>query len=152
MIQIPGYPRYLVDENGVVVSTVGGKWTVLKPSRSGAGYHSVALTGQKWKQIHRLVLLVFKGQSDLQVNHKNGIKTDNRLENLEYVTPQENHLHARLSGLKHDTKLTDAQVIQLRALQGKVTLAEAGRQFNIHLSSVHRIWKRKQWAHLPITE
>ena len=40
--------------------------------------------------VHRLVMAAFMGESDLQVNHKNEIKTDNRLVNLEYVTPCEN--------------------------------------------------------------
>lgn len=40
--------------------------------------------------VHRLVMLAFSGKSDLQVNHINEIKTDNRLENLEYVTNKQN--------------------------------------------------------------
>lgn len=40
--------------------------------------------------VHRLVMSAFVGPSDLEVNHKNEIKTDNRLSNLEYVTSSEN--------------------------------------------------------------
>ena len=43
--------------------------------------------------VHRLVMAAFVGESDLQVNHINEIKTDNRLHNLEYVTPAENCNH-----------------------------------------------------------
>jgi hypothetical protein len=47
-----------------------------------------------WKSIHRLVAEAFIGPANgLQVNHKNGIKTDNRLCNLEYATRSENQLH-----------------------------------------------------------
>lgn len=41
-------------------------------------------------RVHRLVMAAFKGVSDLGIDHLNGIKTDNRLENLEYVTHREN--------------------------------------------------------------
>lgn len=44
--------------------------------------------------VHRLVLLAWTGKSDLQVNHKNCNKQDNRIENLEYVTQLENMRHA----------------------------------------------------------
>lgn len=48
---------------------------------------------------HRLVLLAFTGPSDLFVNHKDGNKINNKLENLEYCTKSENGLHAYRTGL-----------------------------------------------------
>ena len=156
MVQIPGYPRYLVDENGVVVSTVGGKWRILRPRADGPGYHAVHLTNRKSYKIHRLVMLVFCGPSDLPVNHKNGVKTDNRLENLEYVTGKENLAHARRTGLINDygensknAKLSNPQVLQLRKLRGQVTLEEAGAIYGIAMQTVSKIWRREMWKHLP---
>ena len=43
---------------------------------------------------HRIVAAAFLGKSDLEVNHKNGNKDDNRVENLEYVTRHENQIHS----------------------------------------------------------
>lgn len=110
---IPGYEgRYQINKNGDVRSLVyyysgyhkPRKTKILKPSQVRDGYLRVALTDSnglvKFWLIHRLVLLTFIGASNLQVNHINGIKTDNRLVNLEYVTQSENMKHAYRIGLE----------------------------------------------------
>lgn len=51
------------------------------------------------KLVHRLVMEAFVGKSPLQVNHKDGNKLNNRLDNLEYVTARENIQHAVDTGL-----------------------------------------------------
>jgi hypothetical protein len=57
------------------------------------GYIFVTIKGKK-RPLHRLICLAFYGESDLHVNHKDGVKTNNRLENLEFVTNMENVQHA----------------------------------------------------------
>jgi hypothetical protein len=157
-VQIPGYPRYLIDENGTVVSTVGGKWGVLKPQKGPNGYQIIALGHGNTFLIHRLVMLAWIGPSDLIVNHKNGIKDDNRLENLEYVTHSENHRHAYRTGLRcgkgapgeknTKAKLSDVRAAQLLALKGTTTQTEAGKLFNVSQVAVSQLWLGKTWKHL----
>lgn len=77
---------------------------LLKQMTDKYGYHYVNLSKDKIKRqrkVHRLVMAAFKGVSTLHIDHLNGIKTDNRLENLEYVTRRMNTVRgfARLNGL-----------------------------------------------------
>lgn len=77
---------------------------LIKGTQHSAGYRLAETRTPDGKRrsiyLHRAVMAAWVGESDLNVNHKNGDKTDNRLENLEYVTPAENNLHAYRTGLK----------------------------------------------------
>lgn len=68
---------------------------ILKPVLSTSGYNKVCLPENMY--VHRLVLMAFVGlnESKTHVNHINGIKTDNRLDNLEWVTVKENLHHSK---------------------------------------------------------
>lgn len=83
-------------------SRLEGRW--LKTQRDACGYEYVCLFKdgtRKYPKVHRVVLMAFSGGDapPLQVNHLNGVKTDNRLVNLEWVTASENRRHAWASGL-----------------------------------------------------
>ena len=96
---------YEVSEQGDIRRIKGGKGTrlgtCLKPKLCKNGYHEVCLVKDKVKKshrVHRIVAVAFLGDSDLDVNHKNCDKTDNRLCNLEWSTRSENVLHAVENG------------------------------------------------------
>lgn len=105
-------PDYEVSDNGLVRVLFSpykcyiGK--ILKQHVVG-GYPRVSLriNGQrKMLSVHRLVCHSFLGEcpDGFQVNHKNGIKTDNRIGNLEYVTRSQNVRHAYETGLSNPVK------------------------------------------------
>lgn len=100
--------RYEVSNMGKVRSLnyhMTGKAKELSPISSGKGYLMVGLCRDckmKWAKVHRLVASAFipNPENKPQVNHKNGVKIDNRADNLEWVTDGENLRHAYDTGLK----------------------------------------------------
>jgi len=90
---------YLVSENGEILKLKGSGHK--KTCISKSGYECFTLKRKNYL-VHRIVYETFCGQipKGLQINHINGIKTDNRLSNLEMVTAKQNMTHAVLTGLK----------------------------------------------------
>lgn len=130
MRKIPGYSRYAADENGNLYSLNykrTGFVRMLKPAKDSYGYLRTMLLNDQGKyetvKVHRIVALAYLGDpGDFHVNHKNGIKQDNRTVNLEYVTISENMKHAYSTGLmvkksgskNGNAKLTEQQVMEIR--------------------------------------
>ena len=86
---ISEFPMYMVSTEGRVMSIKSGR--LRKPQSSKGGYLRVKIgTNPKTPAIHRLVLEAFVGKSNMQVDHIDMVKTNNKLENLEYVTREEN--------------------------------------------------------------
>lgn len=74
---------------------------ILRPTINNTGYYAVKIKSKHYL-VHRLIAKAFipNPENKSFINHKNGIKTDNRIENLEWSTPSENNKHAYDTGLK----------------------------------------------------
>lgn len=129
-------------------------------SRCGGYYRAVLyIDGRQVRRlVHRMVAQAFiPNPNDLpQINHKDGNKLNNRVENLEWVTPQENSQHSYGAGLsvsrKGDLhgmcKLSPDDIAEIRSLRGIVTQRELAKRFGVAQSHISRIMIGRRWKHV----
>jgi hypothetical protein len=108
---------YEISSKGRIKSLKGKEPRILNPSNDGDGYLMVLICkeGIRYpRRIHRLVAEAYIPNPDNKpcVNHKNGIKMDNRIENLEWVTTQENTQHAWKNGLNNNVTTNGYKTIK----------------------------------------
>ena len=150
--------RVMVRKNGSLYSSKG---CAMKSFIGDNGYEMVSLrngSGKgKIKRVHRLLAYAFlprvKGKDF--INHKNGIKKDNRIINLEWCNKSENTSHAYQIGIlevgenHHYAKLTIQDVVAIKSLlnAGKKQ-REIAEQFGVIQQTISHINTGKNWNHV----
>lgn len=155
--EIEGYNGdYLITNNGKIYSNISNIYRVLMKDKDG--YMRICLRGKNFR-INRLVAeyFIYNPNNKKEVNHINGNKEDNRVENLEWVSSSENTLHAYDNGLMnkkgenhHHAKLTNEDVLEIRKLckNNDLTQTKIAKIYNIDPSHVSDIKLRKRWKHI----
>ena len=164
--RVKSLDRYKTFENGV--KFLIRKAVLIKPRIRKTGYVTVGLyrsedDSKKEHFIHKLMLQTFvpNPENKLEGNHKNGIKTDNSLENLEWCTRAENNRHAIDTGLLvapkgiyvHNAKFTEHQIRLIKRFYRRYPNAnqrKVSKKMNICYKQLNKILKGGSWKHINI--
>jgi len=148
------YDCYAVSDLGNVKNLRNGH--VLTPSIRKDGYKSVLLckNGKQMSiRVHQLVAFYFleKEEGKTDINHINGIKHDNRKENLEWCTKSENMTHALNTGLKQTT-YSNKQIYVYDYKNGELlfifdSVKQCAKTLNLNLSPIYRVLRKKSNHH-----
>lgn len=171
---IPGYSLYEISDMGRIKTfnwKNQGREAIMRPAIDGGGYLRTMLKrdidGKPHTiKVHRLVLIAFDRhpREDEQCNHINGIRTDNRLCNLEWVTHAENIQHSFRIGLSTNkgennpaATITADKVIQIRKEyqygrkskhDGGPTKKQIAEEYGVSFEVIKNIVTGRTWKHL----
>jgi hypothetical protein len=166
---VPGFPDYLISENGDVVRATftgnrkGRPGDVIQSKIADNGYSRVNL----WNEgvcsafsIHRLVALAFLGTPHRitdEIRHLDGNKQNNHFTNLAWATRQENHADKVVHGTAQrgernpNGKLTEQQVFEIKS-RLPCNLSKLAREYGVSQPTISAIANGRTWKHVGVKE
>jgi|SRR6185369_12819676 len=166
---IPGYNgRYKASDQGEILSinwrnTRGymRKGKIMKQSHESNGYlhlNMVTENGSKLVLAHRLIAETFLApvEGKIFVNHKNGIKHDNRVENLEWCTKSENSKHSFSIGIQDNkgvnhpsARFNNEQITEMREKHSNgISAYKISKEYKMSYTNAKDIVSRRTWSHI----
>jgi hypothetical protein len=138
------------------------KTAVLKPAKDKKGYLRTVLIRDDGKyctiKVHRIICMAFLGDlSTKEVNHKDGNKSNNNIENLELVTHAENVQHSFKNKLQSNigeknpiSKLNEIKVIEIRSKFKKhiYTREMLAKEYNVSIACIKDVLIKRSWSHI----
>lgn len=159
---VPGFENYEISQYGNLRNIKNRNY--IKILTDKYGYHTVKITDnnniKRNIPLHRVIAWVWIPNDDpenkIEVDHIDGIKTNNDLSNLEWVTPEENIKRARKNKLNksnpHQNQvLSKEKIIDIykKCLNSeKINYAEIGRIFSVSPNTVKRIWTQERYKNI----
>jgi hypothetical protein len=155
---IPNYEGlYQASNLGRIKSFLMNRELILKTPTGYLGYSYVNLKGKLFR-VHRIIGNTFlKNEKNFrEINHKDGNKTNNKVENLEWCTRSYNMKHAFKNGLAvgmkgekhHKCKLTQIQAIKIKYEYKDMTHKEIAKKYNVAKSLISMIRTGQTWKHI----
>lgn len=151
---------YYGTEDGRIYSKKKNKFLSTRLNNRGYLLVNLSIDGKcKTFSVHRLIAKVFidNPKNSTEINHKNGIKTDNNIQNLEWVSPTENHRHAvehnlfiqaRGKQTKHGHFSVD-DIKKIRELyENNTSQYKLANLFGVTRSAIQQIVQRKTYVYV----
>lgn len=149
---IEDFPNYAISKCGKVLSlnyNKTKKFAIMKIQSNKNGYLALILSNKgvlKRMYLHRLLAIQFipNPENKPQVNHKNRLKTDNRLLNLEWVNQSENEIHKHESTKEYKIKLIKQYDLEGNFIRNWTNFIEINEKLDIKIDLLKRCCKNKQ--------